>query len=94
MPYAMPVTYYAVPITHEQRTYAARLVEHAMEHHPVANIWHGDARREARTREFRTTGSLGEVVFADAYGLLRPARSFGAVGGQDYGTDFVLRGRW
>jgi hypothetical protein len=42
------------------------------------------------SEEYRTTGTLGEVVFADAYGLPRPSRSFGAVDGQDYGRDFIL----
>jgi hypothetical protein len=37
------------------------------------------------------TGSLGEVVFADLYGLERPTRAFGAIDGQDNGVDFKLK---
>jgi len=42
-----------------------------------------------RQREFRLTGSLGEIVFADAYELQRPLKSFGAEDGQDNGQDFL-----
>ena len=82
--------HYAVRVTAEQRAYADALVGHAMAHHSVSNVWDGDPRHAGRTRELRTTGTLGEVVFADAYGLARPERSFGADDGQDYGRDFVL----
>ncbi len=40
---------------------------------------------------FRFTGTLGEIVFADAYHLPRPSRSFGAVDGQDWGQDFFIK---
>lgn len=38
----------------------------------------------------RYTGSLGEIVFADTYHLPRPAKSFGATNGQDWGQDFLI----
>jgi len=38
----------------------------------------------------RFTGSLGEIVFADAYHLPRPTKSFGAIDGQDWGQDFII----
>ena len=38
----------------------------------------------------RFTGSLGEIVFADAYHLPRPTKSFGAIDGQDWGQDFTI----
>ncbi|WP_229248924.1 hypothetical protein [Dyadobacter sandarakinus] len=38
----------------------------------------------------RFTGTLGEIVFADAYHLPRPTRSFGAADGQDWGQDFQI----
>lgn len=38
----------------------------------------------------RYTGSLGEIVFADAYHLARPEKSFGADDGQDWGQDFII----
>lgn len=87
----MPHAYYSVPVTAEQRTEAARLVDHSLAHHTVSNAWDRHATSRARTRELRTTGTLGEIVFADAYGLGRPQRAFGAADGQDFGQDFVLR---
>lgn len=85
----MPLLYYAVAITPEQTAAADALVQHSIDHHRVGNIWDGHAA--GRTRELRRTGTLGEIVFADAYGLPRPRRSFGAADGQDHGQDFVLR---
>ena len=55
----------------------------------IADVW----AKSEKTYQHRLTGTLGEVLFADAFGLERPMRSFGAAGGQDYGSDFVLGGR-
>ncbi len=74
----------------EQLDYANNLVEYSILHHPVSDIFKDDPRGSERQREFRLTGTLGEVVFADAYNLIRPARSFGAIDGQDFGQDFIL----
>ncbi len=79
-------TPFVVPITDEQLETARRLVDHSLAHHPVGNIWSDDAR----TSELRMTGTLGEIVVADLYNLPRPTRSYGAVGGQDFGHDLTL----
>ena len=83
--------YFQINVADEQIELARRLVEHSLEKHPVKNIWHSDTYREANTNEYRFTGTLGEVLFADVYGLKRPERSFGAVDGQDFGKDFSLQ---
>ncbi len=83
--------YIQLGVTDEQKAYARQLVEHSLAHHRVANIWDKSAEKKTNTRILRYTGSLGEVVFADLYQLPRPQRSFGAIDGQDWGQDFVLR---
>lgn len=83
--------YIQIKVTDEQKAYARRLVEFSLEHHPVANIWDKSSERKGLTRMLRYTGSLGETIFADVYQLPRPVRSFGAINGQDWGQDFVLR---
>lgn len=82
--------YFQIAVTREQKQYAIRLVDYSIEHHPVPDIFASDPDGKRRQREFRYTGSLGEVVFADAYELPRPTRSFGAIDGQDFGQDFIL----
>lgn len=82
--------YFQIYVTDEQKKYAIELVDYSIAHHPVTDIFANDPDGKKRQREFRYTGSLGEVVFADAYGLPRPKRSFGAVDGQDFGQDFQL----
>jgi hypothetical protein len=79
--------YFQIKVTQEQVGYTKQLVEHSMQNHKIPNIWDG-TNNENRTVELRFTGSLGEVVFADTYGLKRPTRSFGADDGQDLGRDF------
>lgn len=81
--------YFQVNVSPEQVLYAKKLVEYSMQHHKIPNIW--DSTNQAkRTVELRFTGSLGEIVFADTYGLERPNRSFGADDGQDLGRDFQM----
>lgn len=82
--------YFQIAVTDEQKQYAIKLVDYSIEHHPVTDIFANDPDGKRRQREFRYTGTLGEVVFADAYELPRPTRSFGAIDGQDYGQDFIL----
>jgi len=82
--------FFQLHTTAEQIDYAKLLVEHSLLHHKIPNIWDG-TNREKETVELRFTGTLGEVVFADAYQLARPLRSFGAEDGQDYGKDFELK---
>ena len=82
--------YFIIEVTDEQKEYARRIVEYSIAHHPVTDIFAYDPQGKERQFEFRFTGSLGEVVFADAYQLPRPTRSFGAVDGQDFGQDFRL----
>lgn len=81
--------FFQIHATPEQLAYARELVEYSMAHHRIPNIWDGTSH-QARTVELRFTGSLGEVLFADAYRLPRPTRSFGADDGQDWGKDFEL----
>src|SRR5574344_198000 len=82
--------YFQIAVSREQKQYAIGLVDYSIEHHPVPDIFASDPDGKRRQREFRYTGSLGEVVFADAYELPRPTRSFGAIDGQDFGQDFIL----
>ena len=80
--------YFDIHVSQEQKDYTKKLVDYSLAHHPVANIW--DAKKKDKTQALRLTGTLGEVVFADLYGLPRPKRSFGAIDGQDYGKDFEI----
>ena len=80
--------YFSINLSNEQIKYAKELVNYSLTNHPVSNIW--DGSKEEKTKDLRMTGTVGEVVFADTYKLKRPSKSFGAVGGQDYGKDFEL----
>lgn len=82
--------HFQIEVTGEQKSYARAIVEYSIENHPVTDIFAGDPNGKKRQFEFRYTGSLGEIVFADTYNLKRPTRSFGAIDGQDYGQDFAL----
>jgi hypothetical protein len=83
-------SYIQICVSDEQKNFARKLVEHSLRHHSVANIWNNDEALFSQTRLLRFTGTLGEIVFADCYHLPRPARSFGAVDGQDWGQDFLI----
>lgn len=87
----MNTFFFELEISAEQIEYANNLVDYSIENHPVLDIFANDPNGKERQREYRFTGSLGEVVFADTYRLPRPKRAFGAIGGQDFGQDFVLR---
>lgn len=82
--------YFQIDVTDEQVEYANRIVDFSILNHPVTDIFANDPQGKERQREFRFTGSLGEIVFADTYQLSRPTRAFGAIDGQDYGMDFNL----
>ena len=82
--------FFQIGISHEQVEFANQLVDYSLANHPIVDIFGKDPNGQERKREFRFTGSLGEIVFADAYGLPKPTRSFGAIDGQDFGQDFVL----
>lgn len=82
--------YFCFKITAEQVAYARKLVEYSIQNHTVPNIWDSTEKAKKNTADLRLTGTLGEVVFADTYGLKRPARAFGASDGQDWGKDFQL----
>lgn len=88
--------YFQFRVTPEQLKTARELVEYSLIHHPVTDIYAEDKKDtygltgEDRTRIYRLTGTLGEILFADVYGLPRPTRSFGAIDGQDNGKDFKL----
>lgn len=81
---------FQIEVSDEEKEYAIKLVDYSIIHHPVKDIFANDPNAMKRQREFRYTGTLGEVVFADVYGLSRPKRSFGAIDGQDYGEDFKI----
>lgn len=83
-------SYFQIDINEEQVNYVNRIVEDSILNHTVTDIFANDPKGKERQREFRFTGSLGEVVFADTYQLPRPNKSFGASDGQDYGMDFKL----
>ncbi|MBE9462997.1 hypothetical protein ACFP1I_14650 [Dyadobacter subterraneus] len=83
-------SYIQISVSDEQKKYARQLVEHSLRHHKIANIWDNQNERFSQTRIMRYTGSLGEIVFADTYHLPRPAKSFGAIDGQDWGQDFLI----
>lgn len=82
---------FQLAVSEEQKSYAMNLVDYSIANHPVTDIFAHDPDGKKRQREFRFTGTLGEVVFADAYNLTRPTRSFGAIDGQDNGQDFLLK---
>lgn len=82
--------YFQIDVTEEQVSYTNAMVDYSILHHPVTDIFINDPNGKERQREFRFTGSIGEVVFADTYKLERPKRAFGAIDGQDYGQDFVI----
>lgn len=82
--------FFQIGISDEQVALAHKLVDYSIEHHPIPDIFTNDPQGKMRQREFRFTGTIGEIVFADAYGLPRPTRSFGAIDGQDFGQDFQL----
>jgi hypothetical protein len=79
---------FSFEVTDEQLKYVKDLVEYSIVNHTVQDIF--DKKFQY---EYRTTGTLGEVAFADAYKLTRPQRSFGADDGQDMGKDFILNGK-
>jgi hypothetical protein len=61
-----------------------------MKHHLVSDIYDEQTGGNLTLKyKYRFTGVLGEIVFADIYGLPRPTKAFGAVDGQDNGSDFV-----
>ncbi|TAF63038.1 MAG: hypothetical protein EAZ55_14585 [Cytophagales bacterium] len=82
--------FFQINVSEEQVNLANELVDYSIKNHPVEDIFAKDPNGKERQKEFRFTGTLGEIVFADAYGLPRPTRSFGAIGGQDFGQDFSL----
>ncbi len=82
--------FFQIDVSAEQLQYVNKIVDYSIVNHPVKDIFADDPQGKERQREFRFTGSLGEVVFADAYQLQRPTKSFGALDGQDYGMDFKL----
>lgn len=83
--------YIQISVSEEQKQFARQLVEHSLRHHKISNIWDHHDDRFSKTRILRYTGTLGEIIFADLYHFPRPAKSFGARDGQDFGQDFLIR---
>ena len=79
---------FSFEITKEQEEYVEKLVDFSIKNHKVPDIFD-----KIHQKEYRTTGTMGEVVFADIYNLKRPEKSFGADDGQDMGRDFILNGK-
>lgn len=82
--------FFQIEVSDEQVGLANRLVKESIEKHTITDIFANDPNGKERQQAFRFTGTLGEIIFADAYGLNRPTKSFGAIDGQDFGQDFVL----
>ena len=82
--------YFQTTVSRDQIEYAKDLVAYSLEHHKVSNIWDRHAEKQVNTKKYRLIGTLGEIIFADTYGLPRPARSYGAWDGQDLGMDFTF----
>jgi hypothetical protein len=83
--------FFQIDVLPDQVALAEQLVDFSLQNHPVTDIFARDPGGQVRQREYRLTGTLGEIVFADVYRLARPVRSFGALDGQDFGQDFALR---
>lgn len=79
---------FSFEMTAEQLLYTKQLVEYSISNHTVPDIF--DKKYQY---EYRTTGTMGEIAFADTYNLPRPRKSFGATDGQDMGQDFILYGK-
>lgn len=79
---------FSFELTKEQEEYVKQLVDYSIQNHTVPDIFD-----QMYQKEYRTTGTMGEVAFADLYKLPRPKRSFGAIDGQDMGKDFCLNGK-
>lgn len=82
--------YFQINVSTQQVNHANLLVDYSLKHHPISNIWDNNADKRLKTRDYRFTGSLGEVLFADAYQLPRKTQAYGAIDGQDLGKDFQL----
>lgn len=79
---------FSFEVTEEQLNEVEKIVQFSIENHKIANIFDDKFQYE-----YRTTGSLGEICFADLYHLERPTKSYGAVDGQDMGKDFELKNK-
>jgi len=76
-------------ISDEQLEYAHAAVFRSQQQ-KFANYWEKEAEVQDEYK-LRLCGFLGEVLFADVYGLARPAECYG-LNGQDKGVDFVCNG--
>lgn len=83
-------SFFQIEVSDEQIEYTTKIVNYSLEHHKIPNMWDIDKSKKDNTFFYRFIGSLGEVVFADVYGLPRHEKSFGAEDGQDNGNDFLM----
>lgn len=83
--------YFQIHVTDEQKRYAKKLVESSMFHDFDHNFFRGDPEGKERMERYRYVGTLGEVVFADTYGLTRPKISYDAIDAKEFGQDFLLQ---
>lgn len=87
---------FSIQVTDEQKAFAKELTSYSFKHHPVKNIENDIddngilLNNKEKWLSSRFLGTLGEIVFADVYGLPRKTKSYGAIDGQDMGIDFVV----
>ena len=64
-------SFFQIEATDEQIEYTTHIVRYSIENHTVPNIWDRDESKKRQTSFYRFIGSLGEVLFADTYGIPR-----------------------
>ena len=79
-----------ITATDEQVQYAKDAVTRSLKTN-FNDYWNANNEQANAAKTWRFDGFLGEVLFADAYGLPRPTECYG-LNGQDEGRDFVLNG--
>jgi len=79
-----------ITATPEQVHYALDAVTRALKAN-FTDYWQAQNEQANAAKSWRFDGFLGEVLFADAYGLPRPTECYG-LNGQDGGRDFVVNG--
>jgi hypothetical protein len=79
-----------ITATSEQVQYAKEAVMRSLKTN-FTDYWNANNEQANAAKTWRLDGFLGEVLFADAYGLPRPTECYG-LNGQDEGRDFVVNG--
>jgi hypothetical protein len=79
-----------ITATPEQVKYALDAVTRSLQTN-FNDYWKAQNEQANAAKTWRFDGFLGEVLFADAYGLPRPTECYG-LNGQDGGRDFIVNG--